>query len=46
MYDLLILMFTALVSALRTQASLQLEILALRHQLVVQQRTNKKWSFW
>lgn len=34
--------FAGLASTVRTRASLQMEILALRHQLVVLQRTNKK----
>jgi putative transposase len=34
--------FAGLASTLRTQASLQVEILALRHQVVVLQQTNKK----
>jgi transposase InsO family protein len=42
MIDLLISIFAALASTLRTRASLQVEILALRHQLVVLQRSNKK----
>jgi transposase InsO family protein len=41
MIDILISMSAALASTLRTRAALQLEILALRHQLVVLQRTNK-----
>jgi putative transposase len=39
---MLISIFAALGSTLRMRASLQLEILALRHQLVVLQRSNKK----
>ncbi len=42
MVDLLISMSAALASTLRARASLHLEIPALRHQLVVLQRTNKK----
>ena len=42
MIDSLISIFAALASTLRTRASLQVEILALRHQLVVLQRSNKK----
>ena len=42
MHHVLISMFAAFASTLRTRASLQVEILALRHQLVVLQRTNKK----
>jgi putative transposase len=42
MFHILISTFTALGCTFRTRASLQLEILALRHQLVVLQRSNKK----
>jgi putative transposase len=42
MYNVLVSIFVGLASTLRTRASLQLEILALRHQLVVLHRTNKK----
>jgi len=42
MYNVLLSIFVGLASTLRTRASLQLEILALRHQLVVLQKTNKK----
>jgi putative transposase len=42
MFDLLVSIFASLVSTFRKRASLQLEILALRHQLVILQRTNKK----
>jgi hypothetical protein len=42
MLDMLISIFAALGCTLRTRASLQLEILALRHQLIVLQRGNKK----
>ena len=41
MLDMLISIFAVLGSTLRTRASLQLEILALHHQLVVLQRSNK-----
>jgi transposase InsO family protein len=41
MYDVLISMFAAISSTLRTRACLQVEILALRHQIVVLQRSNK-----
>jgi len=42
MYNVLLSILVGLASSLRTRASLQLEIMALRHQLVVLQRTNKK----
>jgi len=42
MLDVLISIFAALGCTLRTRTSLQLEILALRHQLIVLQRSNKK----
>jgi len=42
MHHVLISIFAAFASTLRTRASLQVEILALRHQLVVLQRTNRK----
>ena len=42
MADLLITIFAALKSTLRTRASLQLEILALPHQLIMLQRSNRK----
>jgi putative transposase len=42
MFDMLISIFAALRCTLWTRASLQLEILALRHQLIVLQRGNKK----
>jgi putative transposase len=40
MLDMLISIIAALLSAFRTRTSLQLEILALRHQLIVLHRTN------
>jgi putative transposase len=42
MLDMLFSIFAALARTLQTRASLQLEILALRHQLVILQRSNKK----
>ena len=42
MLDILLSIFAALPCTLRTRASLQLEILALRHLLVVLQKNNKK----
>ena len=42
MLDMLISIGAAVVATLRTRTSLQLEILVLRHQLVVLQRTNRK----
>jgi putative transposase len=42
MIDMLISICAAITSTLRTRTSLQVEILALRHQLLVLQRTNKK----
>jgi putative transposase len=42
MYNVLISVFAALASTLRSRASLPVEILALRHQLAVLQRTNKR----
>src|SRR4030042_5774640 len=42
MRNVLTSIFAGLASTLRTRASLQIEILTLRHQLVVLQRTNRK----
>ena len=42
MLDMLISIFTALRCTLRTRASLQLEILVLRQQLIVMQRSNRR----
>ena len=42
MCALLILLLAALTSTLRTRASLQIEILALRHQLSVLQRSQRR----
>jgi hypothetical protein len=42
MPNLILMMFRSLLAGLRTQAALQTEILALRHQLVVLQRTQTK----
>src|SRR5436190_12004187 len=42
MPNLILMMFSSLLAGLRTQAGLQAEILALRHQLIVLQRTQKK----
>jgi hypothetical protein len=42
MCDLLISLFAGLASIFRTRASLHLEILALRHQLGVLQRTERR----
>jgi putative transposase len=42
MPNLILMMLSSLLAGLRTQAALQAEILALRHQLIVLQRTQKK----
>ena len=42
MCDVLISLLAGLTSTLRTRASLQVEILALRHQLAVLQRNKKR----
>jgi putative transposase len=42
MPNLILMMLSSLLAALRTQAAIQAEILALRHQLIVLQRTQKK----
>src|SRR5947208_1032596 len=42
MPNLILMMLSSLLACLRTQAALQTEILALRHQLIVLQRTQKK----
>jgi putative transposase len=42
MANLLLMMFGSLLAGLRTQAAIQAEILALRHQLIVLQRTQTK----
>ena len=41
MPNLILMMLSSLLAGLRTQAGLQAEILALRHQLIVLQRTQK-----
>ena len=41
MFDLLLMFLNALLVGLRGQAALQAEIIALRHQLTVMQRTQK-----
>ena len=42
MPNLIVMMLSSLLAGLRTQAAMQAEILALRHQLIVLQRTQKK----
>jgi putative transposase len=42
MPNLILMMLSSLLAGLRTQAAMQAEILALRHQLIVLQRTQKK----
>jgi hypothetical protein len=42
MPNLILMMLSSLLAGLRTQAATQAEILALRHQLIVLQRTQKK----
>jgi len=42
MFHLIFMMLRSLLTGLRTQATMQAEILAIRHQLVVLQRTHKK----
>src|SRR5947207_15859999 len=42
MPNLILMMLSSLLAVLRTQAGLQAEILSLRHQLIVLQRTQKK----
>lgn len=42
MFDVLMSLLAGLTSTLRTRASLQLEILALRHQLALLQRTKQR----
>jgi hypothetical protein len=42
MPNLILMMLSSLLAALRTQAAIQAEILALRHQLIVLQRTQRR----